>query len=119
MDTHLQGMVYAVVARPPVLSGKLRSVRSEKALQVPGVLKVLEIPSYSGAPAFQALGGVAVVASNTWSAMQGRAALEIEWDDGPNASRSDEHTSELQSLMRISYAVFCLTKQRRNRPEQL
>ncbi|AEC19459.1 isoquinoline 1-oxidoreductase beta subunit; signal peptide [Pusillimonas sp. T7-7] len=86
MDTHLQGMVYAVVARPPVLSGKLRSVRSEKALQVPGVLKVLEIPSYSGAPAFQALGGVAVVASNTWSAMQGRAALEIEWDDGPNAS---------------------------------
>src|SRR3546814_7317093 len=26
------------------------------------------------------------------------------------ASRSEEHTSELQSLMRISYAVFCLTK---------
>ncbi|MFT0546399.1 molybdopterin cofactor-binding domain-containing protein [Allopusillimonas ginsengisoli] len=86
MDMHLPDMVYAVVARPPVVGGKLRSVRSEKALQVPGVLKVLEIPSYSGAPAFQALGGVAVIASNTWSAMQGRAALEIDWDDGPNAS---------------------------------
>ncbi|MCQ9617281.1 molybdopterin-dependent oxidoreductase [Paenalcaligenes niemegkensis] len=85
MDMHLPGMVYAVVARPPVVGGKLRSVHSEKTLQVPGVLKVVEIPSYSGAPAFQALGGVAVVASNTWSAMQGRAALEIEWDDGPNA----------------------------------
>src|SRR3546814_19933540 len=63
----LPGMVYAVVARPPVVGGKLRSVRSDKALQVPGVLKVMEIPSYSGAPAFQALGGVAVVASNTRS----------------------------------------------------
>lgn len=85
MDVHLPGMVYAVVARPPVVGGKLRSVRSDKALQVPGVLKVMEIPSYSGAPAFQALGGVAVVASNTWSAMQGRALLEMDWDDGPNA----------------------------------
>lgn len=86
MDMRLPGMVYAVIARPPVVGGKLRSVRSEKALQVPGVLKVVEIPSYNGAPAFQALGGVAVVASNTWSAMQGRAALEIDWNDGPNTS---------------------------------
>ncbi|NYT85693.1 xanthine dehydrogenase family protein molybdopterin-binding subunit [Pollutimonas harenae] len=86
IDMRLPGMVYAVVARPPVVGGKLRSVRSEKALQVPGVLKIVDIPSYRGAPGFQALGGVAVVASNTWSAMQGRAALEIDWDDGPNAS---------------------------------
>ncbi len=86
MDMHLPGMVYAVIARPPVVGGKLRRVNSDKALQVPGVLKVLEIPGYSGAPAFQPLGGVAVVATNTWSAMQGRAALEIEWDDGPNAT---------------------------------
>src|SRR3546814_3081566 len=33
-----------------------------------------------------------------------------EWFDGPVALRSEEHTSELQSLMRISYAVFCLKK---------
>src|SRR3546814_7932746 len=31
----------------------------------------------------------------------------------PSASRSEEHTSELQSLMRISYAVFCLKKKKR------
>src|SRR3546814_8033783 len=30
--------------------------------------------------------------------------------EGPGAIRSEEHTSELQSLMRISYAVFCLQK---------
>jgi isoquinoline 1-oxidoreductase beta subunit len=85
MDVRLQGMVYAVVARPPVAGGKLRSVRRDKALQVRGVLKIVEIPGYAGTPGFLPLGGVAVVASNTWAAIQGRAALEIDWDDGPNA----------------------------------
>jgi len=85
MDMRLPGMVYAVVARPPVLGGRLRRVNSAKALAVPGVIKVVEIPAFKGAPGFQPLGGVAVVARNTWSAMQGRAALEIEWDDGANA----------------------------------
>lgn len=86
MDLRLPGMVYAVVARPPVVGGKLRRLDSRKALALPGVLKVVEIPAFQGAPAFQPLGGVAVVARNTWAAMQGRAALELEWDDGPNGS---------------------------------
>lgn len=84
MDMRLPGMVYAVVARPPVVGGKPRRVDSAKALAVPGVLKVVEIPAMQGAPAFQPLGGVAVVARNTWAARQGRDALQIEWDDGPN-----------------------------------
>ena len=84
MDMLLPGMVYAVVARPPVVGGKVKRFDDSKALAVPGVLKVVEIPPFKGAPAFQALGGVAVVARNTWAAMQGRAALEIEWDDGAN-----------------------------------
>src|SRR3546814_2714162 len=33
--------------------------------------------------------------------------------DQPDVPRSEEHTSELQSLMRISYAVFCLTKKKK------
>ena len=86
MDQHMPGMVYAVVARPAVLGAKLRSFKGDKALQVAGVKKVLEIPGYKGAPAFQPLGGVAVVASNTWAAMQGRQALELDWDEGPHAS---------------------------------
>lgn len=56
MDMRLPGMVYAVVARPPVVGGKLRRVDSAKALAVPGVLKVVEIPAMAGAPAFQPLG---------------------------------------------------------------
>ncbi|EMD98899.1 molybdopterin-dependent oxidoreductase [Pseudomonas stutzeri] len=85
MDMRLPGMVYAVVARPPVVGGTLRRLDSRKALALPGVLQVIEIPAFQGAPAFQPLGGVAVVARNTWAAMQGRAALELEWDDGANA----------------------------------
>ncbi|MFT3801562.1 MAG: molybdopterin-dependent oxidoreductase [Burkholderiaceae bacterium] len=84
IDMHLPGMVYAVVARPPVVGGKLRRVNADKARQVPGVIDIVEIPGFSGAPMFEPLGGVAVVGRNTWAAMQGRAALELEWDDGPN-----------------------------------
>lgn len=86
IDAHLPGMVYAVVARPPVVGGKLRSVDSSKALKVPGVLKIVEVPAFTGAPGFLPLGGVAVVARNTWAAMKGRDALDLQWDDGPNAN---------------------------------
>ena len=101
MDMRLPGMVYAVVARPPVVGGKLRRVDSAKALAVPGVLKVVEIPPMQGAPAFQPLGGVAVVARNTWAARQGRDALEIEWDDGPNGNYdSSAYRQTLESAAR-------------------
>jgi isoquinoline 1-oxidoreductase beta subunit len=90
-------MVFAVVARPPVVGGKLRSVDSSEALKLPGVLKVVEIPAFQGAPVFQPLGGVAVVANNTWAAMQGRAALKIEWDDGPNATYESAAFRQLQA----------------------
>lgn len=86
MDAVLPGMVFAVVARSPVVGGKLRQADTEAALKVPGVIKVVEIPGFQGAPVFQPLGGIAVVARNTWAAMQGRAALNPQWDDGPNGS---------------------------------
>jgi isoquinoline 1-oxidoreductase beta subunit len=50
------------------------------------VLKVMQIESRPLPSEFQPLGGVAVIASNTWAAIKGREALKIEWDDGPNAS---------------------------------
>ncbi|MCO5120943.1 MAG: molybdopterin-dependent oxidoreductase [Burkholderiaceae bacterium] len=86
IDMRLPGMVHAVVARPPVVGGRLRRFDATRALAVPGVLKVVEMPAMTGAPGFQPLGGVAVVARNSWSAIQGRDALEIEWDDGANGS---------------------------------
>ena len=86
MDTRLDGMLYAVVARPPVYGGKLVRYDATEALKVPGVVRVVEIESNSPPPMFNPLGGVAVIGRNTWAAIQGRRALKIEWEDGPNAS---------------------------------
>lgn len=85
-DVHLDGMLYAVIARPPVYGGKVKSVDSSAALKVPGVVKVVQIEGRPLPSEFQPLGGVAVVAKNTWAAIKGREALKIQWDDGPNAA---------------------------------
>jgi isoquinoline 1-oxidoreductase beta subunit len=86
-DVSLPGMKYAVVARPPVVGGKIASFDPAPALAVPGVEAVIEIPGPPPSPpGFAPLGGVAVVAGNTWAALQGRDALAIAWDAGPNAS---------------------------------
>ncbi|MGP0012859.1 molybdopterin cofactor-binding domain-containing protein [Pseudomonas sp.] len=84
-DVHFEGTVYATVARPRVYGGKVKSFDATAALKVPGVLKVVEIESRPLPSEFQPLGGVAVIASNTWAAIKGRDALTIVWDDGANA----------------------------------
>jgi isoquinoline 1-oxidoreductase beta subunit len=85
MDTRVAGMLYAVVARPQVLGGKVKSYDAADALKVPGVVRVVAIEPTPAPPYFNPLGGVAVIARNTWAAMEGRKALKIIWDDGPNA----------------------------------
>ena len=96
-DTRLPGMKYAVMARPPVLGGKLKTYDASKALKVPGVEAVYEIEGVHTVPrVFGVLGGVAVVANSTYAAIQGRDALVIEWEDGPNASyNSPEYDKEM------------------------
>jgi isoquinoline 1-oxidoreductase subunit beta len=74
IDVRLPDMQYAVVARCPVFGGKVARFDATRATAVAGVTKVVQIPQ-----------GVAVVATNTWAAMEGRRALQIEWDEGPNA----------------------------------
>jgi isoquinoline 1-oxidoreductase beta subunit len=86
MDARMPGMVYASVERPPVFGGKLKSYDDAEARNVRGVSKTLTIPPFKPPYAFQPLGGVAVIADNTWAAMQGRKQLKIDWDLGPNAS---------------------------------
>ncbi len=85
-DVSLPGMLHAVVARPAVVGGKVVSFDAEAALAIPGVTRVVELPAAGSPVYFAPLGGVAVVASNTWAALRGRDALEIVWEDGPNAS---------------------------------
>lgn len=101
IDTQLKGLLYAVVARPPVLGGKLLKFDASAALKVPGVVKIVELPSSPLPAEFNPLGGVAVIASNTWAAIQGRNALKIEWDNGIHASYdSTAYKAELEAAVR-------------------
>jgi isoquinoline 1-oxidoreductase beta subunit len=86
MDARVPGMVYASIEHPPVFGGKLKSYDDAEARKVRGVSKTLTIPPFKPPYAFQPLGGVAVIADNTWAAMQGRRKLKIDWELGPNAS---------------------------------
>jgi len=86
IDAKLPGLKYAVVARPPVLGGKLASHNADAAMKVLGVEKVVTIDGTPPPAAFQPLGGVAVIARNTWAALKGRDALKVTWDDGPHGS---------------------------------
>ena len=89
-DVSLPGQKYAVIARPPVVGGKVKSVDSSAALAIPGVEQVVEIEGHMPPAKFKPLGGVAVIANSTWAALQGRDALQIEWDDGPHGSYNTE-----------------------------
>lgn len=84
-DLRHEGMLIAVIARPPVYGGQVASVDSAEAEKVPGVERIVRLPRAEIPTAFNAVGGVAVVAKNTWAAIQGRSKLKITWDDGPNA----------------------------------
>jgi len=98
-DVRLPNMKYAVIARPAVVGGKIKSYDASAALKVPGVEAVHEIEGVFSVPRkFHQLGGIAVVANSTYAAMQGRDALTIEWDNGPNASYdTDAYTAELSA----------------------
>lgn len=85
-DMTLPGMKVAVISRPPVWGGTVLTVDDRLALNVPGVERVVRIPETPLPGAFFPLGGVAVIAKNTWAAIRGRDALRITWDNGPNAT---------------------------------
>jgi isoquinoline 1-oxidoreductase beta subunit len=100
-DIWFEGMLYAVVARAPVLGGKVVKYDAGETLKSPGVVKVLEIPGTAPPARFQPLNGVAVVATDTWSAIKGRKALKIDWDDGPHSAYdSASYRAELEQAAR-------------------
>jgi isoquinoline 1-oxidoreductase beta subunit len=100
-DTRLPGMVYAAVARCPVVGGLARSYEADGALAVPGVVSVVELSAGPTPPGFAALGGVAVVGETTWAAFEGRDALRVDWDYGPNAAHdSASYRRQLEQAVR-------------------
>lgn len=85
-DVKLPGMLTVVIARPPVTGGKVARFDGTRALAIPGVRQLIEMPHPTGPAHFQPWGGIAVVADHTWAAMRGRDALDVTWEHGPNAS---------------------------------
>jgi len=97
MDARSDGMVYASIEHPPVFGGKIMTLDDQEALKVTGVHQTVRIDPFKPPCAFQPLGGVAVIADNTWSAFQGRKKLKITWDNGSNQSYdSVEYKKELR-----------------------
>ncbi len=83
-DIKIPNLKYAAIVHCPVLGGKLKSLDKRAALKRKGVLAVVEIPRFD--VPFGSIGGVAVVATNTWIAQQAAKQLKIVWDLGKNAT---------------------------------
>jgi len=95
IDMRVPGMVFAVIARPPVVGAKLGKLDDSAARAVPGVVDVKEVPA-----------GIAVYGTNTWAAKRGRDALVVEWNEGPQGSFSTAaQRREYQRLLRTPGAV--------------
>ena len=92
MDIKLEDMVYACIQRCPVTFGEIKSYDDQASLKVPGVKTVHTLDRIK--KPFGALGGVAVIASNTWSAIEGKKALKVEWDYGENETYSSSEFME-------------------------
>ena len=97
IDVRREGMLHAVIARPPVFGGRVARYDDAAALAIPGVERVVEIAPADAPTQFSPLGGLAVIARNTHLAMKGRDALVIEWEDGPNAGYDSEAYREALS----------------------
>jgi isoquinoline 1-oxidoreductase beta subunit len=97
IDIHLPGMVYASIERTPYLDGQIASYDAVAARNIKGVLDVVEIQGKPLPPQFNPVAGVAVIASNTFSAMQGRPALAVQWRR--SAHQSHDSASYLDQLM--------------------
>jgi isoquinoline 1-oxidoreductase subunit beta len=80
IDQTLEGMVYASVERPAVLGAAVKSHDDKEALKVAGVKQTVILDTFKPPHGHQPMGGVAVIADNTWAAFQGRRKLKVEWD---------------------------------------
>ena len=101
IDVMLPGMRFASIERPPSYGDHLVSYDAGDALKVPGVERVVEIPGAAPPSGFHPLGGVAVIADNTWAAMQARQKLRITWQPGANAAyNTTAYRAELEATAR-------------------
>jgi isoquinoline 1-oxidoreductase beta subunit len=107
MDAKRPGMLYASIERPPVYDSKVKSCDDAEALKVKGVVKTVQLPGFKQPHLFQQIGGVAVIGNSTWSAMQGRKKLKVDWDNNPEHAgfNSSSYKQELMASVHKSGKV--------------
>ncbi|PJJ07000.1 isoquinoline 1-oxidoreductase beta subunit [Flavobacterium sp. 1] len=88
IDKRLPNMKVVAIVRCPVTFGTVKSFDKTAAMKIKGVEDVIEIPRIE--KPFGPLGGIAVIATNTWAAFKGREALEIQWNYGKNEGYDSE-----------------------------
>ncbi|GJM62800.1 xanthine dehydrogenase family protein molybdopterin-binding subunit [Persicobacter diffluens] len=88
MDLEREGMVYAAVRHPEAFGQTLLSYDDSATLKIKGVLRTLAFGDK-----------IAVLATNTWAAFQGKDALKVEWKDGPKMESSTDHEKILTALL--------------------
>ena len=100
-DLHMDGMLYASVAHPPVYGSTVRSVDDAAALKVAGVKQTAVIDTFKPPVTMQALGGVAVLADSTYAAFQGKKKLKVDWETSEHSVwTSDAYRKELEATSR-------------------
>lgn len=109
-DMAVENMLYAVIQRPPVMFTQPESVDDKQTKNVAGVVKVLQMPTASAPANFAPLGGVAVLADNTWSAMQGADALVVTWSKNTHNTYNSE--AEKKTLIETAAADGEIVRQR-------
>lgn len=101
IDVRLEGMLHAVVARPPVWGGRALNFEAAETLKIPGVVRVVPLKGSPPPSGYDPLGGVAVIATNTWAAIQGRQALKVQWLRGVHTDYdSKAYRTQLEAAAR-------------------
>ena len=88
IDTRREGMLFAMVARPPAYGKTLGAVDDTAALKVNGVKKVIKLKN-----------SVAVLATSTWAAKKGRNALVIQWNTTEKLENTSAHFASFKAML--------------------
>lgn len=94
LDVYREGMLYAVVQRPPAFGTKIKSIDSAAAKAAPGVSDVLQFQQ-----------NVALVGRSTWELMKARQLLKVEYEAAGAVESSQDHEALFEQLMNGEKAI--------------
>ena len=97
IDIDLPNMLYASVRMNPRLGGKMKSFDATEAKKIRGVVDVIDM---TGPEDEKFGGGVAIIATNTWSAFKGVNAVEVEWDEAPYPATTDGIMTVIETALK-------------------